>query len=60
MPFSGTSIELVFDVLNLRIGEVAEVATFGQVLPQQTIVPKKGMVMFSLVPRCHDEYGSAK
>ena len=60
MPFSGTSIELVFDVLNLHIGEVAEVATLGQVLPQQTIGPKKGKVMFLLVPRCHDEYGSAK
>jgi hypothetical protein len=60
MPFARPLVELVFDLLNLVIGEGAQIAALGKVLAQQAVRPKKGMVIFSLLPRCQAEYGSAK
>lgn len=58
--FSRALVELVLVGVNIcgRVGTTG--ARLGPMPLHQAIGPKKEIAMFSLVPRCHDECGSAK
>jgi len=48
------------DLVELVLAIDRQVRALGQVLAQEPVGPKKGMVMFSLLPRCQGLCGSAK